>query len=135
MIHHTRKEKELIRDAWNDLEYLASIYSQGARLSWAETTERKERGCLHTARALILRETLRVYNENPPMLDAAHTTTGIIIGSIAGAETFRRANVYKDRPEWSTKVLTGLPLRIEAASQAHETAVNRAVDKPIEHAA
>ncbi len=128
-MEHTRKEKQIINDAWHKLMYCADCTGNNYRLEQAYKYERKERKNSYTAKALILEQVRDLWVKHHsfnPMLASELTgvSQGILLGGLLGFESLIRVKDYQNFHINLSNLIT----EIEHARKVHSEAVSRSVE-------
>lgn len=121
-MEHTKKEKEIINEAWRKLVYCADCTSNTYRLEKALKHERKERKNLYTAKALILGMVVEMISKPPmPPYELAGISEGILLGGLIGCQSLERVKNYPNF-RWS---LLQLIKAFQEARDMHSEACDR----------
>ena len=123
---YTKKDQQAINDAWSQVEYLASItdWTAGGMLRHALAVERKDRGSIHIAKALILGA---IANQRPKLsriADLYGVAPGCQLGYILGAHWRKREPWKSNQGEYRRMLQL-----VKVACAAHDASITRRLDQ------
>jgi len=122
---HTKKEKELIENAWRGLLYRCECSGNQYHLEQAYKRVRKDRKSAFTAKALILREVRDFWENNPSVKGITDICKDILSATLTGLNALQRTENYSG---WMPQSIPELMELIEQASKGHAEAIERQVE-------